>query len=999
MSRLTVILILCLTCMDAAVSASDAAAASPVQDVVCAVGDDGAGFTQATILRGSDVTHSGQHPAPAGCGSGSSAAPPDSTASGTCPPANNGCSATASASGNASTSSSITSTGAVLGVVAHATAHASVSGQGADLFASGEQSIDGLIRFTITEPSTFSISGGTSSTGHNNSSALTAVRLSGGSGGTTLFQLTSGSNSATGQLAPGTYFVNGFVDARANASFNSSDPSTATGSSTVDANMTLTITAGGGCTTTGVPSVQVGLALAEGCFSERQDAQGHGTGVFETDQEAWVGGFDLKPQSGGKLVIEPGNAGAPIRAEGAGVDWVLSGSISVPIPLSLLKPFTPSYTVGLNIGGSIARLLALPLVNATSAQVKVTWGPGGASSKLEGQVSLEELSKNIGTAVSNATGRSLGTLAAKLTLALSNNAPIDLTQSELQVPEFAVELAGSTPPLKLGFGGAKFKEATVNGQVTWSAEVTTLFPWESETGTNQGAIAGRLFFVDSQLAGLGLGVSGFELPVGETGWDLTGVEGNLVLKPQLSFDIGATIKEHINFANVPVLKSTLNIRAFRLAATDCSHGQNPFEFTGSFNSPTIDELKLGQFKGTVTMCAYVPSALDFSFEAGISGELTVDVKRVKKLVSAKGSATGWFQGTGNRFHSTDFNLDGNYQVTLPVIGNIAAIGVVSSEGYGFCGTYGFISEGFGTQNWVDPPQDLGGCDLTPFKVVPHAADIAAAGGGGVVRVASGAGLVALALRGSSGAPRVRVSGPGGVSFVTPAAAHPLKSHNAIIVPVDQLHTTYVYLRRARAGAWRIVTLPGSPAVVRIDRARPLAKPRVRVRLTRLRGGKVRLTWNARAIPGQKLRLLDRVPGSTDVVQKLTARHSGSLVFRPATSLASAKHTIEADVFQNGRPRAQLTVLRYKVAVSARPGSVSHPSARRTPSGLSISWSKAPRAVSYLVAVVHGTERIAAGETGRTSLIAGSVPAGALTVRITPRDAFGRSGRATTLHVA
>jgi hypothetical protein len=64
-----------------------------------------------------------------------------------------------------------------------------------------------------------------------------------------------------------------------------------------------------------------------------------------------VGGFDLKPQSGGKLVIEPGNTGTPIRAEGAGVDWVLSGSISVPIPLSLLKPFTPSYAVGLNIGG------------------------------------------------------------------------------------------------------------------------------------------------------------------------------------------------------------------------------------------------------------------------------------------------------------------------------------------------------------------------------------------------------------------------------------------------------------------------------------------------------------------------------------------------------------------------------------------------------------------------------------------------------------------------
>ena len=767
--------------------------------------------------------------------------------------------------------------------------------------------------------------------------------------------------------------------------------------------MTLTITAGGGCTATGTPSVQVGLALAEGCFSERQDSQGHGTGVFETDQEAWVGGFDLKPKSGGKLVVEPGNTSAPIRAEGAGVDWVLSHSVSLPAPLGELKPFTPSYTLGLNIAGSLERLIALPLLNAASAQIKVTWGPGGASSKLEAQVSLDELSKNIGTAFSNATGRSLGTLAAKLTLALSNNAPIDLTQGELQVPEFAVELKDSTPPLKLGFGGAKFKAATVNGAVTWSGEVTTLFPWEGETGPNQGAITGRLFFTDSQLGGVGLGVSGFAVPIGATGWDLTGVEGNLVLLPHLSFDIGATLKERINFANVPVLKSTLNIRGFQLAATDCSHGQNPFEFTGTFNSPTVEELKLGQFKGTVTMCAYLPSALDFSFEAGISGELTVDVGRVKKLVSAKGSATGWFQGSGNRFGSTDFNLDGSYQVTLPVIGNIAATGVVSSEGYGFCGTYGFISEGFGTQNWVDPPQDLSGCDLTPFRVVPHAADIAAgiaaAGRGRVIRVAAGEGVVALAVRGSGAAPRVRVTGPGGTSFITPTGARPLKNRQAIIVPVDQLHTTYIYLHRPSAGAWRITQLPGSGAIVRVDRAHQLAKPHVTAKLTRVRGGTLKLAWNARAIRGQRLRLLDRTPGSTTVVQRLTARHRGTVTLHPATSLTRGKHTIEADVFENGRPRAQLTVLRYKPAAPSRPAAVTHAAARRTSSGLSITWSKAARAAGYLVTVTSGTQTIAATDTHRTSLLIPSAPSGALTVRITPRDGIGGTGRVTTLHVA
>jgi hypothetical protein len=39
------------------------------------------------------------------------------------------------------------------------------------------------------------------------------------------------------------------------------------------------------------------------------------------------------------------------------------------------------------------------------------------------------------------------------------------------------------------------------------------------------------------------------------------------------------------------------------------------------------------------------------------------------------------------------------RVTVVLIGNIGAAGVVSREGHGFCGTYGFISEDFGAQRW------------------------------------------------------------------------------------------------------------------------------------------------------------------------------------------------------------------------------------------------------------------------------------------------------------
>ena len=59
-------------------------------------------------------------------------------------------------------------------------------------------------------------------------------------------------------------------------------------------------------------SLRVGNALVEGCLTERKDAQGAGTGVFETDEEAWVGGFDLRPQPAGKLVIDPASRAVPL---------------------------------------------------------------------------------------------------------------------------------------------------------------------------------------------------------------------------------------------------------------------------------------------------------------------------------------------------------------------------------------------------------------------------------------------------------------------------------------------------------------------------------------------------------------------------------------------------------------------------------------------------------------------------------------------------------------
>ena len=872
------------------------AADPPVKNVTCGVGDDGAGSTSVVLgASGPSVTNDGQHPPTTPCGESATVSPPDSQLSGTCAPTSDPCSGNAAASATAGTTASVSSTGpSTITASASGTASAQVSGTQSGPEATAAQTLGGEVGFTVTTPASFTVSASTSLNAPAFSASVVVAQLSGP--GTT-FTVTSGSNSTTGRLAPGSYLLDAFIDARANAAIDLSDPSRATQHITASSSLTLTITPDApGCPADAVPSVQVGHALAEGCFSERADAQGNPTGVFTTDQEAWIGGFDLVPNAGGALVVEPANQSDPVRAEGAGVGWALSPSLSVPAPLSELKPFTPSFSVSTATAGFVAKLLALPVLKSASGQVTVTWSAGGAGAKLDAQVSLADLSKSIGTIA----GGTLGTLAASASVALANNVPLHLAGATLDLPEFAVELKDTKPQQKLGFGGAKFAESDdASGKPQWSGQVKVLFPWASR----QGSVTAGVSVDDGQISTMTLGLAGFEIPIGETGFDWTAASGTVGLQPRFALDLGIDTQEHATIAGQPLFALSGRLKALQLA-TDCKAGSNnnPYEFLLTGNSPVLEKAKIGSLALTVRFCAYVPSAANFAFEANVGANLDVDVGSHKKLVSASGNATGWF-------HGTDFNLEGNYRLKLPVIGTIGAQGVLSSQGYAICGTYGFITEGIGTSNWVDPPEDLGGCDFMPFKVGPPAS-AAIATAGRTVRIAPGQDVVALAVRGSTGAPRVRIAGPRGAHFRTPAGAHPLKTTSAIIIPVDALRTTYVYLHRPLAGPWRLTLLPHSPSITRIATAHHLPEVHVRARVTVLRSGKVRVRWQATPAPGQRIALLDRTRGAAATIQRPTTRHSGTITYTPAGPLTA--HRIEADISRNGQPRAQLVIKRFRL---------------------------------------------------------------------------------------
>jgi hypothetical protein len=842
---------------------------------------------------------------PAGCGETSTAAPAQALESGTCHfVEDNACSAQSTAAVSGKASAAIASNGVgTFSISAHGSAGASISGSGEELNAYGSGLTDVLVRFQVNTTSTFQISGDISSTIQNSEEASTEgnivlERL--GEEFTQLFTLSSGSGGLSGTLGPGTYVLSSNANLDSHAFFNSGDPSTSSSHAEFDIQGNLTVTPGAtaSCTSEGQPAVQVGLALAEGCFIERKDGEGHGTGVFETSEEAWVGGFDLRPNPGGMLVIEPSNHEAPLRAEGSGVNLLLR-HLSVPAPLGEIRPFVNSYSLGINMAGSLERFLALPLI---SGQMTVEWNADGAGATLEGSISLEELSKSLGSLEE----AGVGTTAGKLTLKLHNNAPADVSGGELQLPEFTVGVKGTDPELKMGFGGAVLKAQEVSGTVEWSGELSVLLPFQK---TNQGSITARLFLRDSSLSGVGFAVSGFRAPLGGGGWFLSGVNGNVVLSPEFGLDVGIeAVRELSKKGNSPTLfKLTGNVKALKLAS-DCKNGSNPFEFIGTTNAPELEARKIGELKAQILMCAYVPDAKDFAFEAGVKGELSVDVGNAKKVVSASGSASGWF-------HGYDFNLDGNYNLKLPVFGVFAATGLLSSEGYAICGQYGFISAGVATHNWLEAPEDIVGCDFSAYRAAaPAGASASAAHATHKVRLRSGESVVSLAVRGANGAPRLRVSGPHGERFTSPSGAKPLKGKMAIIVPEAALHTTYVYLRRPASGIWSVQSLGGAP-LKRIDIAHQLPKPKVSATITG-KGAEEILRWKARPIPGQQIALIDRTDGVATTLQDFTSRHSGKLRFTPEYP-SDAPRTIEADVLQNGIPRARLTVGRYSASGSGK----------------------------------------------------------------------------------
>lgn len=303
----------------------------------------------------------------------------------------------------------------------------------------------------------------------------------------------------------------------------------------------------------------------------------------------------------------------------------------------------------------------------------------------------------------------------------------------------------------------------------------------------------------------------------------------------------------------------------------------------------------------------------------------------------KGGVNGWVAGI------SAFDVEGSIEGCLhvdylpdPCAG---AKALVSSIGLAGCvQVYGY---GVGAAaSWSGSFDAFTGCDLSPWRPQKPTAGGAQAGGGTAlssVKVPPGLPLAAWQVRGKGGPPGVTLTAPGG-RRITVSKSNPYVKRDGVLAALLEDGTTLVVVRRPAAGTWRLRS-DGAVPVSGVRYARGLPKPNVHASVKR-RGAKRVLSWRLTRIPGQKVVFVESGKDMRRVI-KTTSAARGSVVFTPGRGSAGTRKVV-ALVQQRGRPRATLTVARFRAASAVTPARPKALKLTRKGTKVTIAW-RAPRA--------------------------------------------------------
>jgi hypothetical protein len=309
-------------------------------------------------------------------------------------------------------------------------------------------------------------------------------------------------------------------------------------------------------------------------------------------------------------------------------------------------------------------------------------------------------------------------------------------------------------------------------------------------------------------------------------------------------------------------------------------------------------------------------------------------------------------GLDGALDGSAFDIEVKTTVALNFIDlTVGADLLVSDKGFVACAelsAFGFTwSPGVG-YTWSDGNLDLmaHGCSVGPYETLKLGQASDAAAGVRRVKILSGRSL--LELRGTTAAPLVTLTGPGGQHVtVASTSAKPLMAHGFMVLqdPGDKI--TWIAIEHG-GGSWKLTSESGSSPISTIRDAPLLADPSVHGNVTGT-GRKRTLSWQLRPIPGQRVVFWEKGRDVGHVIGSTHAAH-GTLRFTAANG-HGRQRTIEAQVFSYGRPRADLTIARYKAPAAARPGRPGRLKVTAARGGaVKVSWSAAANAQQYVIEV-------------------------------------------------
>jgi hypothetical protein len=703
--------------------------------------------------------------------------------------------------------------------------------------------------------------------------------------------------------------------------------------------------------------------LHAGCFSYDK-----GSGTFSATGHVRFNGLDIEPLD----PTAPNQLKVSIQPKSA--QLTIEGDAQLKLgPIVVWKLKHEQLTYQLRVPGAARARLVLNNIEQR-AQATLKGFP------IQGDVSLDFSPANGGTisaGIHLALQKPIPNVTGDATLSLSNAQGLQLDNLEFKVPE------AKLGPIAISDLDVKYDRSSD----TWTGALTASFPVKPR----ELIVKAGGKFVHGQFDSAFASAKGLGITLANPAVFLNDLDLSVSRQPKFAGSVAVTAGPELQIGSDKVRLLSLNgdflfeeqsgHPHFRLGGrlvvlTDWGHVQGQIDywpdttaltFSGGFNFPDS---------------GFPFPTFGFSASGGLSGGFKPGGFNVEGNATLK-----WEQsvGLGPLQHTISFEQ--------------GAQAVVSDRGIAVC-HIGWPDVGLGF-TWSNHDFTAFGsnCNISPWRSAAFSSSArAAALPAHAFLIRGRPSFVAFNVLGRGGVPpSVTIRGPRGETAQTRADFAPVSGPRFLIMQIPSQSRTFVEVRAPAAGAWTISPTAGSAPVTGYQQGNPLPAPRIHARVSA--GGSHRLlTWRLRAIRGQRVTFVEQGPRVDRALAVATA--SGRRSFVPAPG-PSGMRTIVAQIEQNGLPRRNLVVARYRAPAPPRPRPLRGLRAIRTGRSVVVRWQRSTGATGYEVriALADGRRILADLPESRRSYRVGDLdPATGGAIVVSPLSDVAGSGRASRVRL-